>query len=101
MACKYRRQSTYRLNRLQRAFHDFLPSQLFHCLSAIIAARLCANKQSLVIVCKQMIPGFGGVASDVDAVGKLAWEGSDGDSVAMDELVLLENVSGEGKIGLI
>lgn len=47
-----------------------------------------------------MIPRVCGAAADVDAVGKLAREGSGGDSVAMDELVLLENVSGEGKIGL-
>lgn len=80
------------------SFHDFLPSQLFHCLSTIIAARLCANKQSLVIVCKQMISRVRGVATDVDAVGKLARESSDGDSVAMDELVLVQDVSEERKL---
>lgn len=75
------------------SIHDFLPSQLFHCLAAIIAARLCANKQSLVIVCKQMIARVGGVAADVDAVGKLARKSRGGDSIAVYELVLFENVS--------
>lgn len=73
---------------------NFLPSQLFHCLSAIIAARLCANKQFLIIVCKQMIPRVRRVSTDVEAVGKLAGKALRSDSIAMNELVLLEGVSG-------
>jgi hypothetical protein len=48
-----------------------------------------------------MIARVGGVAADVDAVGKLARESRGGDSVAVHEFVLLENVSGERKWKLI
>jgi hypothetical protein len=44
-------------------------------------------------VCKQVSPRVGGVAADVDAARKLAREGLGLDAPAMDELVLLEDVS--------
>jgi hypothetical protein len=40
-----------------------------------------------------MVASVGGAAADVDAVGKLAGEGRGGDSVAVQELVLFEDVS--------
>lgn len=72
-----------------------LPSQLFHCLSAIIAAELGTGEQPLVAVCAEVMPGVGGAAARVDAVGQLAGEGSRLDPAAMHELVLLEDVSAE------
>lgn len=70
-----------------------LPSQLFHCLSAIIAAELGAGEQPLVAVCAEVLAGVGRAAARVDAVGQLAGEGLRLDAAAMDELVLLEDVS--------
>lgn len=74
-----------------------LPSQLFHCLSAIIAAELGTSEQPLVAVCAEVMPGVGGAAARVDAVGQLAGEGLGLDPVAMHELVLLEDVSVRAK----
>jgi hypothetical protein len=91
-----RRQSTYRATSSADSIHD-LPPQLFHCLAAIIAVRLSANQQLLVIVCERMVASVGGAAADVDAVGKLAGEGRGGDSVAVQELVLFEDVSVDGE----
>lgn len=71
-----------------------LPSQLFHCLSSIIAARLRASEQLLVAVCELVIAGVVGAAADEEAVGLLAGEAARCKAVAMDELVLLEDVPG-------
>lgn len=60
-------------------------------MSAIIAARLCADEQLLVTVCEQMVSRVRGVSADVDAVGELAGKRLRRDAVPMDELVLLED----------
>lgn len=88
-AVKYCEQSTWTY--LVGSSGSCLPSQLFHCLSSIIAARLVTNEQSLVIVCKRMISCVRRAAADVDAVGKLARESLRLDSVAMNKLVLVED----------
>lgn len=67
-------------------------------MAAIIAARLGAGEQALEVVCEGMVASVGGAAADVDAVGELTGKGPGGDSVAMDELVLLENVPADEKI---
>ena len=76
------------------SFISCLPSQLFHCLSTIIAIRLCAHELSLVIVCESVVFGVSGVATDVDAVGKLARERFRLDATSVDEFVLLKDVPG-------
>lgn len=62
-------------------------------MSAIIAVQLGTNEQLLVIVCEKVVPGVGGAAARVDAVGQLAGKGLGVDPVAMHELVLLQDVS--------
>ena len=69
---------------------------MFHCLSAIIAVGLNTDEQPLVAVCEKVAFGVRGAAAHVDAAGQLAGEGLGGDAVAMDELVLLEDVSETG-----
>lgn len=70
-----------------------LPSQLFHCLSAIIAARLVANEQPFVVVCEKMTSHLRRAPAGVDAIGKLAGKSLRLDSTSMNEFVLLENES--------
>ncbi|CRL04671.1 CLUMA_CG017735, isoform A [Clunio marinus] len=70
-----------------------LPSQLFHCLSAIIAVWLCTNERFLVTMCKKMISCVGCIVTNVNAVRKLAWESFCLEAITMNKFVLFKNMS--------
>lgn len=71
---------------------SMLPSQLFHCLSSIIAARLATDERLHLTMCEWMRPRIRGTPVDMDAVRELAWKDPRFDASSMDEFVLFEDV---------